>query len=46
VACVFDIYDKREDLIDVISCEISSFFSVINALTERDNRNNETAVLL
>jgi threonine dehydratase len=46
VVCVFDIYNKREDLIDVISYKISSFFSVINALTERDNRNNEIAVLL
>jgi hypothetical protein len=43
---VFDIYNKREDLIDVISCERSLFFLAINGLSERDNRHNETAVLL
>ena len=43
---VFDIYNKRDDLIDVISSEKSSFFLVINTLTERDKRYKETAVFL
>jgi hypothetical protein len=45
---VFDIYIKRNDLTDIISCEWSSLFLVINIPSERANRHrhNETAVLL
>ena len=35
---VFDIYNKRGDLIDVISCEMSSFFLVINKVNQSHYR--------